>query len=79
VEVRLAVSNLAGSYAYFLASSVSAVTSLQLSDDLLISGSDDGEIRVWNFGPQTTSTGVAPTATGPTIPNVNASIMRSTN
>ncbi|KAJ9106309.1 hypothetical protein QFC21_001454 [Naganishia friedmannii] len=55
------------------------VTSLQLSDDLLISGSDDGEIRVWNFGPQTTSTGVTPTATGPTIPSINASIMRSTN
>lgn len=48
---------------------VVAVTSLQLSDDLLISGSDDGEIRVWNFGPQTTAaTAVVAGATHPTIP-----------
>lgn len=28
-----------------------AVTSLQLSDDVLVSGSDDGEVKVWDFGP----------------------------
>lgn len=30
---------------------ITAVTSLQLSDDMIVSGSDDGEVRVWNFGP----------------------------
>jgi hypothetical protein len=32
-----------------------AVTSLQLSDDVLVSGSDDGEVKVWDFGPAVSS------------------------
>lgn len=29
-----------------------AVTCLQLTDTRILSGSDDGEVRIWNFGPQ---------------------------
>jgi len=35
--------------------SPAAVTSLQLSDDMIVSGSEDGEVRVWSFAPAPTN------------------------
>ncbi|KAF9518210.1 hypothetical protein BS47DRAFT_1338479 [Hydnum rufescens UP504] len=53
-----------------------AVTCLALSDDKIVSGSDDGDVRIWSFAPELASTPAAPSPP-PTLPLVSSPVFSS--